>query len=515
MNHLSIDQLQKQLEINPENLIANKQLGAIFVQQLKFSESVKYFSKAVTIEQNADNFYNLGVVLQHLKSYQEAEMMYLEAIKHDPLRSEIYSNLGAIYRDVQNFNQSLICYQKCIELAPDNLIEYSNYVVVLLNLKKYEDALLIIDYVILKSNNCEKFILQKYEILIILGMEKEADDLFTFLLNLYPDSLEVRWINANRLLSSGNYLEGWREYESRWFVESAGLRPPLFDKPKWMGDFSIKGKTLLIYAEQGLGDTIQFSRFIPKLSSTRANLIFALPKTLKELHRHLDKFCRLIENASSLPHFDAHVPLMSLPMIFGCTLDNIPNDAPYIFADPSKCLIWKQNLKNDSKFKVGLVWSGGHRADQPNLFSLNDRRNMPVEFLTYLKDIDASFYSLQIGEPAETEFKQYLARDWKGPPIHNLVSQLNDFSDTAALISNLDLVISVDTSTAHLAAAMGKPVWLLNRLDSCWRWLRYTDKSPWYPSIKIYRQSSVNGWPEVMSSVRNDLLELTANKYVS
>jgi len=508
MKNLTLGELKRKLSKQPNHLLANKLVGSFYAEKGQFLESVKYFSKVVTLEQNADNFYNLGVVLHYLKKYSDAEGMYLEALKLDPNRSEIYSNLGGIFRDQQKFNQSLAFYQKAIDLSPDKLIEFSNFVYVLIDLKKYEDALKIIDYTISKSSTNEVFYVQKYDCLQILGLEKEAESLLYELLELFPSSLNVKWLFAQYLLSTGDYKQGWKYYESRWLASITGLKTFKFDKPLWLGDFSIQGQTLLVHSEQGLGDTIQFCRYIEKLTITDAKIIFVLPRSLLTILSHLKDSCLMIEDGTPLPNFDVHVPLMSLPLALGTTIEDIPNRTPYIFADPVKSISWRKILQSEKRLKVGLIWSGGHRPDHPESFAMNERRNLPFQMLIQLNGLEISFFSLQKGEPAESDFALTVTNDWGGPSIQNHVALIKDFSDTAALIDNLDLVISVDTSTAHLAAAMGKPVWLLNRLDSDWRWLKHRSDSPWYPTLKIYTQTKPNAWFEVIENGRKDLIKL-------
>jgi hypothetical protein len=201
--------------------------------------------------------------------------------------------------------------------------------------------------------------------------------------------------------------------------------------------------------------------------------------------------------------------MMSLPLAFKTTLDTVPA-CPHFVIPETKTQFWADKLGLKTKPRVGLVWNGGFRPDQPEIWDVNERRNLPLQQLKSLVGIDVEFISLQKGEPAESEFRQAVAAGWDGPLIHDHVHELKDFSHTAALVMNLDLVIAVDTSTAHLAASLGKPVWLLNRHDTCWRWLLERDDSPWYPSIKIYRQASWGDWDGVMQRVRWDLLELAS-----
>ena len=201
---------------------------------------------------------------------------------------------------------------------------------------------------------------------------------------------------------------------------------------------------------------------------------------------------QLIETGHPAPSFDYQCPLMSLPLAFSTNLSTIPNTNPYLKSDAEKVRWWKHKLNEKNRLRVGLVWSGGFRPNQPEVWPVNKRRNVPLAKFAGLMDPKIEFYSLQIGDPARSELTDLIHDNWSGPHISDFTDQLEDFSDTAALIENLDLVISVDTSTAHLAGALGKPVWVLNRFDNDWRWLLERSDSPWYPSGKIVQTK--NGW---------------------
>jgi hypothetical protein len=192
---------------------------------------------------------------------------------------------------------------------------------------------------------------------------------------------------------------------------------------------------------------------------------------------------------------------MSLPHVFDTQAHTIPAPIPYLHADPVKSAQWKNRLGAHERLRVGLVWAGGFHAHRAETWSWNRRRNVPIDMLQSWRDIPCDFYSLQKGEPSESEFAALQETGWQGPHIHNFVSELKDFTDTAALIDNLDLVISVDTSTAHLAGAMGKPVWLLNRFDSCWRWPLGQLNSEWYPTMRIFKQTVSGHWQPIVDEV--------------
>jgi hypothetical protein len=273
----------------------------------------------------------------------------------------------------------------------------------------------------------------------------------------------------------------------------------------WLGDESLASKTILLYAEQGLGDTIQFCRYARSVADLGARVVMLVPGPLLGLLATLDGVAQLVKVGDPLPPFDFQCPLMSLPLAFRTELATIPAPHSYLRPDSGRTRRWKERLGERLKPRVGLVWSGGFRPDQPELAEINARRNMDASLLAGLKDERIEFYSLQKGEPAASDLARLQAAHWGGPDIIDWTSELHDFSDTAALAANLDLVISVDTSMAHLAGALGRPVWILNRFDSCWRWLPGRVESPWYPTARIYTQQRSGDWAGVIEKVKADL----------
>ena len=264
---------------------------------------------------------------------------------------------------------------------------------------------------------------------------------------------------------------------------------------------------MLLHAEQGLGDTLQFCRYVKWVAERGARVILEVQEPLTALLSGLEGAAQVVARGDALPAFDYYCALMSLPLAFKTTLGSIPAEVPYVRTSPEKQRFWQDTLGEKSKRRVGLVWSG-FRANQPELWALNNRRNIPLAKFASLKHPDIEFYSLQKGQPAQSELADLLAQGWRGPHLIDWTHLLEDFSDTAALIEQMDLVISVDTSTAHLAGALGKPVWILNRFDSCWRWLRERADSPWYPSARLYRQERYGDWDGVLQKVARDLAAL-------
>jgi len=335
---------------------------------------------------------------------------------------------------------------------------------------------------------------------------------------LSPDSVEARSNKGFMELIHRNYRSGWRDYHYRWQVpqfNSLGKR--FFSKPCLQPGDSITGKVILVHHEQGIGDTIQFCRYISLFRKSGARVILLVPKSLKRLFKAQEAFGQVISIGEPDPAFDMHCPFMSLPVVFGTTLESIPFSREQFLRPISSDVVhWKEYLNREfmrhgsdgAQLRVGLVWSGGSRPDEPETWAANQRRNVPLLLLSAALDLPGiDFVSLQKGEPAESEFRGREGAYWKVGRVFNAAADLKDFADTAGLIANLDLVISVDTSTAHLAAAMGKPTWILNRYDTCWRWLLDREDSPWYASVRLYRQGADRDWNAVLKRVTADLIK--------
>jgi hypothetical protein len=274
-----------------------------------------------------------------------------------------------------------------------------------------------------------------------------------------------------------------------------------FPQPLWRGDVDIKERTILIYSEQGLGDTIQFCRFAKLVSRHGAKIILEVHPELGSLLSSLDPCISVITRGDKIPEFDYHTPLMSLPLAFKTTLDDIPNQIPYLSAPEGKTSAWRDRLGKHEKPRIGLVWAGNPRKDLHN-DRLDRQRSIEFDRLAPLFDAtDGEFYSLQKGDDAVAQLHHSALRqrviDW--------IDDLHDFSDTAALVENLDLVIAVDTSVAHLAGALGRPFWLINRYNTCWRWLLDREDSPWYPTARIFRQPRWGDWASVIDRIASEL----------
>jgi tetratricopeptide (TPR) repeat protein len=349
--------------------------------------------------------------------------------------------------------------------------------------------------------------LNRGNVLLDLHRLDEALVSFTRAIALKSDFAEARANRASILLLRGNLTQGFADYEWRWKVPHGAVAPqqPTFSQPLWLGKQPLPGKTILLVAAQGLGDTLQFCRYAPLLADSHANVILRVPRSLVALLATLEGVAAVYADDEPLPSFDLWCRITSLPLAFQTTLSTIPAPVPYLRSSAVKAAHWRQKLGERCKARVGLVWSGLNRPKEQEGWSVLNHRIIPLLKLAALKRHDVDFYSLQKGQPAESQLAELLAARWDGPNLIDFSTELHDFSDTAAMIEQLDLVISVDTSTAHLAAAMGKPVWILLCFDSCWRWLMERSDSPWYPTATLYRQECPGNWDGVVERVRQDL----------
>jgi Tfp pilus assembly protein PilF len=458
------------IERHPNNPIALNNRANVF-QALKQPElAIDDFDKAIQLNPNyAEAYYNKGIVVGSLHRTEEEIKLYNQALKINPNFAEAYNNKGIALQKLHRMEETLECYQAGIAQNPKGVEAfYNNRGLVYQNLGRPDEAL--------------------------------AD--YNKAIEIDPNLADARFNRSLCLLLRGEYEIAWEEHEWRWVRTTyprRNLPGILYD-----GTQDLNGNILLIHGEQGLGDMLQFCRYAKLAKEKGATVIIATEKPLARLLSTLEGVDQIVTTGDEVPPYHYHIPLMSLPYAFRTRMDNIPYGI-YLKPDPALVKEFSELLypfQSDKRKKVGLVWSGGFRPDQPEVWAVNERRNIALKKLLPLKDVNVQFFSLQKGEAAEKE-KEDL-EEWLFPDHTRL---FKDFADTAAYIWNLDLVIAVDTSTAHVAAAMGKEVWMLNRFDTCWRWFMDRTDSPWYPTIKLYRQPKLGDWESVVQNIKKDLIE--------
>jgi len=465
----ALQYFNESLQRYPDNPIALNNRGNAFAAINQPELALEDFDKAIKIRPDyAEAHYNRGIALGILYRLEEEIQSYDNALKIQPNFPEAYNNKGIALQKLHRMEETLECYQAGIAQNPKGVEAfYNNRGLVYQNLGRPDEA--IADY-----NRAVEIV---------------------------PDLADARFNRSLCFLLRGEYEIGWQEHEWRWnraTYPKRNLTGIMYD-----GTQDLNGKTLFIHGEQGLGDMLQFCRYAKLAKEKGATVMLGTEKALFRLLSTLEGVDQIICTGDEIPPFDYHVPLMSLPNVFKTRMDSIPYGI-YLKPDPTLVEEFKgQFFSFGRKKNVGLVWSGGFRPDQPEVWAVNERRNIALSKLLPLKEANVNFYSLQKGEGPEQELDNCLG--WKD--MINDTAHFKDFADTAAYIANLDLVICVDTSTCHVAAAMGKEVWMMNRFDTCWRWFMDRTDSPWYPTIKLYRQPKLGDWESVVQNVKKDLIK--------
>ncbi len=492
--------------IKPDNSEILCNLGAAFQELDNLDEAIANYHEAIILKpDNAKAHSNLGTALKKQNRLEEAEKSHNLAIRLKPDYAEAHNNLGTTLQALSKLEEAIQSYRKAIMLKPNYAEAHYNFGNALKEQSKFAEAFLSYKRAItikpdhVEAHNNMGITLQEQ------GEFMEAVEIFNNAIELKPDYADAYFNRSLISLLKENFKGGWQDYEWRLRTNNYALRT--FQQPMWDGS-PLNGKTILVHTEQGLGDNIQFVRYLPLIQAQGGRVIFECLPSLINLLRNCAGIDKIIERTSSgdgTVQFDVQVPLLSLPGIFNTTLDNIPSKKPYITPDTTYVTKWKNQLGNNSKsFKIGLVWASNPENKKIFLkksFKLND-----FKALSAIQGL--SLYSLQKG-PASSE----VHNPPKGMKIINLDQELSDFADTAAAIVNLDLVISIDTSVAHLAGSIGKPVWTLLPFVPDWRWMLEKDDSPWYPSMRLFRQTKLNDWTEVFEKVKNALIKELTNEY--
>jgi Tfp pilus assembly protein PilF len=484
--------------------------GLEFLEKKEYRKSQDNFKQVLqTIPNNPEVLNLLGISYYEAKDLQTALQHLTHSIALNPNNSKALYNHGLALYDLHRLDEAIVSYSKAIDLNPNYCDALSNRGAALFELNKLEAALIDLNKALEIDPGHANALLNRGNTLQMMHLLDSALLSYEKAIEIEPNNAIAHWGYATTLLQSGRYEKGFAEFE--WRVKNPRLSTLFtekFDSPAWSGIEPIKNKTILIHSEQGFGDTIQFCRYIKKVIESGAKVLLTVEEPLVELLSTIEGIERIyVKGSEPIPTYDYHCSILSLPYIFRTTIDSIPNSAPYLLVDSQKRSAWQAKLGPKTKPRIGIVWAGGFRPNNPELHLVNNRRNIQLQKFSALKDLGIEIYSLQKGEDAEKELRKFQDNNRVGIKIVDYTRDLNNFSDTAALIENLDLVISVDTSTAHLAGALGKPVWILNRYDNCWRWLLNRNDSPWYPSAKLFRQNINRDWDEVIEEVRSELIK--------
>lgn len=490
----AIAHYQSALRQHPYYADALHNLGWVYQQQGQFQEAIAHYRQAIAQSPNNPEFHNaMGNVLQRLQQFEAALPHYQEAIALRPDDPAFYSNLGAAYQELGRLPESAQYYRRAIALNPHYADAYYNLGNNYKAQDRLRDSVRVYQRAIALRPQYPQALNNLGLVLYELGHLKEAIATYTqaiALRNDYPDAHLNRGLAR---LQQGEFQGGFADYEWRWQVTGINFKPPReFPQPQWDGS-PLAGQTILLHAEQGLGDTLQFIRYVPLVVARGGRVVVECQAPLVNLLTQMPQVHQVVARGETLPEFQVHAPLMSLPHLFGTTLETIPNSIPYLTVSRSLPLPGLE--KSDRRIRVGVVWSGSSG-------NLNDRlRSCGLAALLPLFDLPGvQFYALQKEvRPEDKALLQQLVSQGK---LWDVSALLTDFCDTAAIAQQLDVIISVDTSVAHLAGALGRPVWLLLTDAPDWRWLQYRDDSPWYPTARLFRQTQRNEWGPVVQRVR-------------
>ena len=459
----AMDFLRKAIGFDPRLAPPHNDLGILLQGQGRLDEAEACYRRAIELNDRfAEAMSNLGAVLAARGRLDDATAWYGHALAADAQLAPAQNNLGAALARLERFHEAEAAHRRAVMLKPDFPDAHYNLGVALQDQGRFEEALASYDRAVA----------------------------------IKPDLVDARWNRAYVMLTLGRYAEGWREHEWRWRRKE---QPPRsYPQPLWRGE-PLAGRTILLHAEQGMGDSLQFMRYVPLVAARDGRVVLQVPGPLLRVAQASLGHCAQVQSDNDvLPAFDLHCPLLSLPLAFDTTVETIPADVPYIKVEEASAARWRERLASGKDVKVGLAWAGSAQHK-------NDRnRSIVLERLAPLFGArGVRWFSLQVGER-----KAELARLPAGT-LTDLSDHLTDFAETAAAIANLDLVITVDTAPAHVAGALGKPVWVLVPFVPDWRWLIARDDSPYYPSARLFRQPARGDWDSVALRVRRALDQRT------
>jgi len=489
----AVELLERLLERNPDLPDAHNNLGAALHGLERPADAAPHFQRATELAPNRpENHYNLGRAQQLLGRLREARDCYARAIA---LRGDYPDahNALAVLLTTTDPERALAGFRRAIAARPDYADAHNNMGITLLGLGRYEEA--VASY--RQALAIKPDLVEAYNNLglALRSLNRHAEDLdcYETAQAIKPDHVEAQLGEGLVRLALGDYGSGWRKYAWRLLTANFSHGKTRPSQPLWLGNWNISGKTILLHGEQGLGDTIMFARYVPLVAQRGAKVILAVQQPLAALMTTLKGASVIRVKGEPVPVFDGYCPLPTLPFAFKTSVETIPSDVPYLSAPPDRLAKWRPVLQALRSPRIGLAWAGAHSAIY--------RRTIPLRLLAPLFELPGlHFVALQKELPKEDE--PFLPQTGMAA---FLGERQADLADAAAMISQLDLVITIDTSIAHVAGAMGVPVWIMLPFSPDWRWMPYRDDSPWYPTARLYRQRAPGEWDEVIARVAADL----------
>ena len=491
---LAIEWIRRALVLRPDDAAAHLILGAILAEQGRLDEATVAFRRALELKpDDAAAHNNLGNALAGRSQIDEAVAAYRRALQLKPDYPEAHMNLGIALAGQGQREEAMAAFHRALKLQPNYAKAHYNLGNALRNWDQFEEAAASYQRALQLKPNYPDTHNNLGVALIEQGNFDEATAACRQALHLNPDFVRAKFNLAFLLLLHGDYELGWPLYEARW--EALHYAKRHFAQPRWDGSM-LDGQRVLLHAEQGSGDSIHFIRYAPLIAARGGKVIVECQRTLVELFRTVNSVSEVVAIDDALPPFDLHLPMLSQPLAFQTTRETIPPEVPYLFADSARREIWRRRLgDNRSHLRVGVSWAG-------NPEQARDRfRSLPLHHLLPLLEMEGvEFFNLQKGHgTAEIEELPGTAR------IIDHTAHIEDFADTAAFVAELDLIVSVDTAVAHLAGALGRPVWILLSFVADWRWGLENEQNPWYPTMRLFRQPVVGDWGSAIQRVRVEL----------
>ena len=490
----------KAIALKPDHADAYSNRGNALKELGRFDEAITSYETAIALKpDHADAYSNRGDALNELKRFNDAIASCDRAIRSKPHFAQAYYNRGNALNALKRLDEAVVNYDRAIALRPDYAEAYSNRGNALCELRLFGDAAASYERAIaLKPDYAEAYSNRGNALNELMRFE-EAIASYEKAIALKPDYAQAYANKSVARLLAGDFKAGWQDYEWRKTIDDS-VANRSFSAPLWLGADSLKGKTLFIHWEQGLGDTLQFCRYARLARARAARVVLSAPDRLVRLLKPLEPEVEIVGAEETPAHFDYHCPLMSLPLAFATTLATIPHEVPYLSADPNRVQQWRSRL-GDGGFKVGVCWQGSTgKADSGRSFGV-------AQFVE-LSQIDrVRLISLHkgAGERQLGGLPEGLAIEIPGPDFD---AGPDAFLDTAAIIKCCDLIITSDTAVAHLAGALGAPVWIALKSVPDWRWMLGRSDSPWYPTMKLFRQSSRDDWRSVFGAMAVELRSL-------
>jgi tetratricopeptide (TPR) repeat protein len=482
------------LKINPRAADAWVNLGIVLHALKRDQEALESFDKALALKPgDADALLHRGNALLALGRAQDALAAFDQVLASIPRHAQARLNRGLALAALGRHQEAVADFEAALALSPANPAAHYNYGISLSSLGRYAEAVAAYDRTLSIAPDHVKAWNNRGLALQALNRFDDALTSYCKALELQKDYADAHFNQALALLTIGDFRRGFAEYEWRW--RRTGMPAHGRGRPLWLGEYPLGGRTILLHAEQGLGDTIQFARYVPLLARTGAKVVLEVQPQLQALLGQIEGVCAVAARGEPLPSFDVHCPLGSLPLVLKTEPATIPAEVPYLRADDARIAKWRPRLEALGRPRIAVAWSG-------NVQHMNDRnRSIPLSALAPLWSV-GSVRFLAVQRDLRSGDAELLAAE---PRVTHVGAELEDFADTAAVLALVDLVITVDTSVAHLAGAIGRPVWILVPFSPDWRWTLSGETSGWYPTARLFRQPSLGDWDSVLERLYSEL----------